>query len=252
MAAPLLEVDRVSKIYRDSAALDGVSLGIGRAETLGLLGESGSGKTTLARILLRLESPSSGAVRFCGMDWLSLSGSDLRRARRGMQIVFQDASASLSHRLTAGDSIAEPLRGSLGLSKGDVRDRVEEVLLKVGLSREDAAKYPHEFSGGQRQRIAIARALAPGPDLIVCDEPVSALDASISGQILNLFREIQERSGVAYLLISHDPADVGALANRVVVLRAGRIVEEGPAAELLARPQTAYTASLLRGATAGK
>jgi ABC-type glutathione transport system ATPase component len=244
----LLEVDRVSKSYPGAGlALDEVSLRIGRAETFGLLGESGSGKTTLARILLRFEKASAGAVTLSGLDWLSLSGEELRRARRKVQIVFQDASSSLSPRLTAGASIAEPLRGCLGLAKRDLRDRVAEVLLRVGLSPGDAVRYPHEFSGGQRQRVAIARAIAPDPELIVCDEPVSSLDVSISGQILNLFREIQERTGVAYLYISHDPGAVGAVADRIGVMRGGRIVEEGPASELLAKPQTAYTASLLRG-----
>ncbi|MGH9441540.1 MAG: ATP-binding cassette domain-containing protein [Thermoanaerobaculia bacterium] len=256
-AARLLDARGISKHYMSRAsglgarrsrvaALDDVSIRLDRGETLGLLGESGSGKTTLARILLRLEPPTGGTATFDGLDWLALSGEPLRRARRKIQIVFQDASASLSHRLTAGASIAEPLRGCLGLSGSELRGRVEEALLQVGLTREDADLYPHEFSGGQRQRIAIARAIAPGPDLIVCDEPVSSLDVSISGQILNLFREIQERSGVSYLFISHDPGAVEAVSDRIAVLREGRIVEEGTASELLAKPQTAYTAALLR------
>jgi ABC-type glutathione transport system ATPase component len=257
MADPLLEVSALSKVYprtgkRDALrALDGVSFRIGRAETLGLLGESGSGKTSLARILLRLEPPSAGRVTLDDLDWLSLPSGELRRARRRIQIVFQDASASLSSRRTAGASIAEPLRGCLGWSgaraRARVRARVEEALVAVGLRPEDADRYPHEFSGGQRQRIAIARALAPEPELIVCDEPVSSLDVSVAGQILNLFREIQEQTGVSYLFISHDPTAVAAVAGRIAVLRFGRIVEEGPARELLARPQSAYTASLLDG-----
>jgi oligopeptide transport system ATP-binding protein len=258
MSSPLLSVDRVSKIYRvresgllsretTVAALDEVSLCIGRSETLGLLGESGSGKTTLARVLLRLEDASSGTVGLGGLDWLSLKGEELRRSRRKLQIVFQDVFSSLSPRLTAGSSIAEPLRGCLGWSGREVNDRVEEVLDQVGLSREDASRYPHEFSGGQRQRIAIARAVAPQPELIVCDEPVSSLDVSIAAQILNLFREIQEQTGVSYLFISHDPGVVSSMAGRIAVLRSGRIIEEGNTSELLARPQTAYTASLLAG-----
>jgi peptide/nickel transport system ATP-binding protein len=253
MGEPLLEVSSLSKVYpragkRDARrALEEVSFRIERAETLGLLGESGSGKTTLARILLRFEPPTAGRVTLDGRDWLSLPAAELRRARRKMQIVFQDASASLSPRRTAGTSIAEPLRGCLGWSGPRVRARVEEVLVAVGLRPEDADRYPHEFSGGQRQRIAIARAIAPEPSLIVCDEPVSSLDVSVAGQILNLFREIQERTGVSYLFISHDPTAVASVAGRIAVLRFGRIVEEGAARALLARPQSAYTASLLEG-----
>ncbi len=255
---PLLEVSSLSKIYAPRSwrtsrknfpvrALEGVSLRIGSGETLGLLGESGSGKTTLARILLRFERPSSGHVLMDGLDWLALPAGELRKARRKMQIVFQDASASLSPRLTVGASIGEPLEGCLGWSGARVRARVDEALAGVGLQPEDADRYPHEFSGGQRQRIAIARAIAPDPALIVCDEPVSLLDVSVAAQILNLFREIQEKTGVSYLFISHDSGAVAAMADRIAVLRSGRIVEEGPARELLARPQTAYTASLLEG-----
>ena len=258
MTPPLLQVAGLSKTYPRAgarpggaearlAALDGVSFSIAKGETLGLLGESGSGKTTLARLLLRLEPPTSGTVTLDGLDWLALPARDLRKARRRIQIVFQDASSSLSPRQTAGESIAEPLRGCLGWSGSRVQTHVEEAIARVGLPRETAGRYPHELSGGQRQRVAIARAIAAEPVLIVCDESVSSLDVSIAGQILNLFREIQEKSRVSYLWISHDSTAVAAIADRIAILRSGRIVEEGPTEELLHRPGSAYTASLLEG-----
>jgi oligopeptide/dipeptide ABC transporter ATP-binding protein len=230
------------------AAVDGVSLDVGRGETLALVGESGSGKSTTGRLLIRLEEPSRGEVRFEGEDWLALRGEDLRRRRRDLQIVFQDPQTSLNPRMRCGAQIGEPLKMH-GLARGrELRDRVRDLLAEVGLAAETARRFPGELSGGQRQRVAIARALATRPKFVVCDEPVSALDVSIAAQVLNLLVELREKLGLSYLFISHDLAVVSGIADRIAVMYLGRIVEEGPVPEVVARPLHPYTATLVSAA----
>jgi oligopeptide/dipeptide ABC transporter ATP-binding protein len=229
-------------------ALRGVSFSVGEAETLALVGESGSGKTTAGRIVARLVAPDAGTVRLCGEDWLALRGAALRRRRREVQVVFQDPVGSLNPRMSAGAQVAEPLRihrlASGRALAAEARRRLEEV----GLAGEIAGRFPSELSGGQRQRVAIARALATGPRLVVCDEPVSALDVSVAAQIVNLLLDLQERTGVSYLFISHDLAVVARVAHRVAVMYLGAIVEEGPTAAVAARPLHPYTAELVGAA----
>jgi oligopeptide/dipeptide ABC transporter ATP-binding protein len=255
-ATPLLALENVSKhfVVRRSVlgaplglvrAVDGISFEVAGAETLALVGESGCGKSTVGRLALRLMEPTAGKVRFEGRDLATLPGSDLRRVRAGAQLIFQDPFGSLNPRMRVGETLAEPLLLHTDLSAGARRQRVAELLGTVGLRAEHALRYPHEFSGGQRQRIAIARALAVEPKLIVCDEPVSALDVSIRSQILNLLKDLQQRLGLAYIFISHDLAVVRHIATRVAVMYLGRIVESAPARRIFAEPRHPYTQALL-------
>ena len=230
------------------AAVDGVSFDVARGETLGLVGESGSGKSTTGRLLLRLEEPTAGRILFEGEDWLGLAGAALRRRRRDLQIVFQDPQTSLNPRIRCGAQVAEPLVVQRIARGRDLRERVAVLLEDVGLSPDVARRFPSELSGGQRQRVAIARALATRPKLVVCDEPVSALDVSVAAQVLNLLAELREKSGLSYLFISHDLAVVSQVADRVGVMYLGRIVEMGSADELFTHPLHPYTAALLSAA----
>jgi oligopeptide transport system ATP-binding protein len=226
-------------------AVAGVSFEIGAGETLGLVGESGSGKSTTGFCILQLMRPTSGSVRFEGRELTELSGEELRRVRRDAQIVFQDPYSSLDPRMTVGNIVAEPLVVHGVGTRRDRRTRVRELLDVVGFDPAYVNRYPHEFSGGQRQRIGIARALALSPRLIVCDEPVSALDVSIQAQIINLLKDLQAEFGLAYLFIAHDLAVVRSVSDRIAVMHRGRIVETGPASEVYERPKDAYTKALL-------
>ena len=227
-------------------AIDGVSFSIRRGETLGLVGESGCGKTTTGRCILQLERPTSGRIVFEGVELGELSEEQLRAVRRRMQVIFQDPYSSLNPRMTVGDMLAEPIK-----VHGIVRDaakrnaRVHELLAQAGLLPQHARRYPHQLSGGQRQRVGIARALAMEPSLIICDEPVSALDVSIQAQIINLLEDLQARLGLTYLFIAHDLSVVRHISNRVVVMYLGKIVEVADRKSVYENPVHPYTRALL-------
>jgi peptide/nickel transport system ATP-binding protein/oligopeptide transport system ATP-binding protein len=226
-------------------AVDGVSFSVDAGETLAIVGESGCGKSTVSRLVLRLIEPDAGAIRFEGRDLLAFDANELRAFRREAQIIFQDPYASLNPRMTVSQILTEPLSLHDLVPPPRRRERVEELLRLVGLEPRFARRYPHEFSGGQRQRIAIARALAVEPKLIICDEPVSALDVSIRSQILNLLRDPQDRLGLAYIFVSHDLAVVKHIADRVAVMNLGEIVETAETQALFAAPRHPYSRALL-------
>jgi oligopeptide/dipeptide ABC transporter ATP-binding protein len=254
-AEPVLVVDALKKHFPIRRgflsrpdlvfAVDGVSFSIQSGETLGLVGESGCGKSTVGRAILRLIEPTAGTIRVAGQDITALSNSEMRPFRRELQIIFQDPFSSLNPRMTAGDIVGEPLR-THGLARGKAaRERVAQLFDRVGLSRAQMNNYPHQFSGGQRQRIGIARALALNPKLIVCDEPVSALDVSIQAQVINLLMDLQRDLKLSYLFISHNLAVVEHISHRIAVMYLGRIVELADKATIFTRPGHPYTEALL-------
>jgi len=232
------EVDQVR-------AVDGVSFKVERGETLGLVGESGSGKSTVCRAVLQLIKPTSGSVRFEGGEIAGLGRRQMQPLRRQMQMIFQDPYASLNPRKRVGQIVGDPLKRQGVASGSELRRQVQELLERVGLSSEHYNRFPHEFSGGQRQRIGIARAVALKPKLVICDEPVSALDVSIQAQIVNLLDDLQDEFGLAYLFVAHDIGVVRHISDRIAVMNEGKIVEQGSADQVCEQPQDEYTKKLL-------
>jgi oligopeptide/dipeptide ABC transporter ATP-binding protein len=259
MSGAILKVSRLTKWFPIKRgvtlrtvghvkAVDDVSFSVSRGETLGVVGESGCGKSTLARAMLRLIEPTSGSVEYDGADFLAAGRGALLSMRQRMQIVFQDPYGSLHPRMRVGTILEEPLIISRLGSKSSRRERVRELIKLVGLTEESLSRFPHEFSGGQRQRIVIARALATNPDLIICDEPVSALDVSVRSQILNLLSDLQDSLGLTYIFISHDLSVVEHICDRVIVMYLGRIMENAPKEGLFSNPAHPYTKALLSAA----
>jgi oligopeptide transport system ATP-binding protein len=257
MSSPLLEVRNLVKHFPVGGgmfskpvgvvrAIDDVSFTLRKGETLGLVGESGCGKTTTGRCILQLERPTSGSIVFEGIDMVTLDPAELRAFRRRVQVIFQDPYSSLNPRMTVEQILAEPLKvHGIVRDRGERELRVRELLVQVGLLPQHAGRYPHQLSGGQRQRVGIARALAMEPSLIVCDEPVSALDVSIQAQIINLLEELQERLGLTYLFIAHDLSVVRHISDRVAVMYLGKIVEIADRQALYEEPLHPYTRALL-------
>jgi len=239
-------LDRPASQSPDHVAVDGVSFSLERGETFGIVGESGCGKTTLARMLLRLIEPDSGEIRFHGQDWLGARGAELRSLRRRIQMVFQDPIASLNPRMRVGTIVGEPLAiHEPRLSRAERRAQTAQILEAVGFGTDALDRYPHEFSGGQRQRIGIARGLILRPELVVADEPVSALDVSVGAQILELLARLRQEFSLTLILISHSLPVVAQLASRVAVMQGGKFVETGAAEQVLQSPQHPYTKALL-------
>jgi len=255
--APLLEVTDLVKHFPikrgilidrevdQVRAVDGVSFEVERGKTLGLVGESGSGKSTACRAVLQLIEPTSGSIKFEGREIAGLGRRQMRPLRREMQMIFQDPYASLNPRKRVGQIVGDPLKRQGVASGSDLRRQVQELLERVGLSSEHYNRFPHEFSGGQRQRIGIARALSLKPKLVICDEPVSALDVSIQAQIVNLLDDLQDEFGLAYLFVAHDIGVVRHISDRIAVMNEGKIVEQGSADEVCERPKDEYTKKLL-------
>ncbi|MDN5720209.1 MULTISPECIES: ATP-binding cassette domain-containing protein [unclassified Corynebacterium] len=242
---PLLQVDGLVKHFGTTRAVDGVDLVVRRGETVGLVGESGSGKTTLGQAVLRMTSPTAGRVLFDGRDLATFSRRQLQRARPRMQYIFQDPYGALNPRMTVGDAVGEPLLQHRLATRSTVDALVAEVLGICGMPADAARRYPHEFSGGQRQRVVIARAMALGPELVVADEPVSALDVSVQAQIINLFSDLREQRETAFLFISHDLGVVWHLCDRVVVMERGRVVESGTRGQIFTDARHPYTRALI-------
>jgi oligopeptide transport system ATP-binding protein len=252
---PILKVDHLKKYFTVGAglfnkgitirAVDDVSFAVKPGETFGLVGESGCGKTTLGQTIIRLHDPTDGQVEFEGRDIARLSPGQMRPIRRDIQMIFQDPSASLDPRMTVGSVIAEPLNINSKLSKKEKQDKVQDLLRVVGLNSYFSNRYPHEFSGGQRQRIGIARALALNPKLVICDEPVSALDVSIQAQVLNLLKNLQEQFHLTYLFIAHNLAVVAHISDRIGVMYLGKLVEVAASQEITDNPRHPYTQALI-------
>ena len=258
ITAPLLQVRDLHRHYRPrtlglgapgaiTRALNGISLSLHAGHSLGIVGESGSGKSTLARLIMALDTPTSGSVWFKGQNLHALPPKALQAARRDFQMVFQDPYASLDPRQRIERIVTEPLHNAV-LDAATLRERAAQALIEVGLQASDLDLYPHEFSGGQRQRIAIARAMVLKPRFVMLDEPTSALDMSVQAQVVDLLRDLQKRHDLAYLFISHDLKVVKALANEIIVMRSGRVVEQGPSAEIFAAPKETYTQALMAAA----
>ena len=249
-AAPLLRIESVSKSYGAVRAVEDVSLTVERGSMTALVGESGSGKSTLARMVLRLENPDRGRIYFQDRDFTALTGSELRKARRHVQMIFQDPHASLNPRMNVKAILEEPLKAQ-GVPRAERMQQVRRIMERTRIPAEFLNRYAHELSGGQRQRIGVARALVLEPELVVADEPTAALDVSIQAQILDLLREMQEALDFTLLFISHDLAVVYTLCDRVAVMQKGRLVEQGSRDRIFHQPREAYTRELIRAASTG-